>query len=102
MELGPGLWRWTARHPDWHPGRFGAEVASFALEAGEELLLVDPLLPVDDDALVLGVLDRLAGSHDVHALITIGYHVRSAEPTRGRSRMRWRRQRRSDSTRSGS
>ena len=80
VELGPGLWRWAARHPEWHPGRFGAEVASFALTAGDELLLVDPLLPADDDGPVLDVLDRLARDRNVHALITIGYHVRSAEP----------------------
>lgn len=81
IEVGPGLWRWSARHPHWHPGRFGAEVASFALETGGDvLLLIDPLLPVDDDPSVLETLDRLAASRDVHALITIGYHVRSAEP----------------------
>lgn len=80
VELAPGLWRWAARHPEWHPGRFGAEVACFALEVGEELLLVDPLLPSGDDSAVLAVLDRLAADRQVHALITIGYHVRSAEP----------------------
>jgi hypothetical protein len=80
VELAPGLWRWATRHPEWHPGRFGAEVACFALEAGRELLLIDPLLPRDDDAPVLEVLDRLAGGRALHVLITIGYHVRSAEP----------------------
>ena len=78
-ELAPGLWRWTARHPEWHPGRFGATVASFALVPGDELLLVDPLLPEGDDAAVLDLLDRLASDRAVHVLITIGYHVRSAE-----------------------
>lgn len=80
VELTPGLWRWAAAHPDWHPGRFGAEVASFALEAGEDLLLIDPLLPADDNRPVLEALDRLAATRAVHALITIGYHVRDAEP----------------------
>lgn len=79
-ELAPGLWRWTARHPAWHPGAFGAEVASFALRAGDDLLLVDPLLPAQDDPPVLAALDRLAAGRAVHVLITIGYHVRSAEP----------------------
>jgi glyoxylase-like metal-dependent hydrolase (beta-lactamase superfamily II) len=79
VELAPGLWRWAARHPEWHPGRFGATVACFALEAGDELLLVDPLLPTADDAPVLDVVDRLARDRAVHVLITIGYHVRSAE-----------------------
>ena len=78
-ELAPGLWRWTARHPEWHPGAFGAEVASFALRAGDELLLIDPLVAGDDDGPVLQVLDGLAAGAAVHVLITIGYHVRSAE-----------------------
>jgi hypothetical protein len=86
-ELASGLHRWTARHPDWHPGAFGAEVASFALVAGDELLLIDPLLPdAEDDAdAVLQALDALAAaSKATHILITIGYHVRSAEPLRDR------------------
>jgi hypothetical protein len=77
-EIVPGIWRWTARHPDWHPGEFGAEVASFALETGDDLLLVDPLLP-EDGAPVLDLLDRLAKGRTASSLITIGYHVRSAE-----------------------
>jgi hypothetical protein len=80
QELARGLWRWTARHPEWHPGRWGAEVACFAVEAGDELLLVDPLLPAYDEGL-LGRLDELAGrARSVAILITIPYHTRSAEP----------------------
>jgi energy-coupling factor transporter ATP-binding protein EcfA2 len=79
VELAPGLWRWAARHPEWHPGRFGAEVASFALVVADELLLVDAPLPAEDPAHVLDVLDQLAVGRGVHCLITIGYHVRSAE-----------------------
>ena len=48
-RLVPGLWRWTARHPEWHPGEFGAEVASFAVRTGDELLLVDPQLPPEPE-----------------------------------------------------
>jgi len=88
-ELAPGLWRWTARHPDWHPGAFGAEVASFALVAGDELLLVDPLVPDEDgdgaDGATLTTLDALAAAAGTTAiLITIGYHVRSAAPLSAR------------------
>jgi hypothetical protein len=72
-ELAPGLHRWTARHPSWHPGGFGAEVASFALVADDELLLIDPLV-TDEDALD----DLAAAARRTHILITIGYHVRSA------------------------
>ena len=78
QELADGLWRWTARHGEWHPGEWGAQVASFALEAGDVTLLVDPLLP-DDDAAVLERLDALAHG-PVAILITVPYHTRSAEP----------------------
>jgi glyoxylase-like metal-dependent hydrolase (beta-lactamase superfamily II) len=72
-ELADGLWRWTARHAEWHPGEWGAEVASFALDVGDVLLLVDPLAPDED------LLDPLV-SGPVAILITIPYHTRSAEP----------------------
>jgi hypothetical protein len=78
-ELAPGLWRWTARHPEWHPDAFGAEVGSYALVAGGELLLLDPLLPEAGEEVVLDVLDGLAEGGAVAVLVTIGYHVRSAE-----------------------
>lgn len=78
IEIVPGIWRWTARHPEWHPGEFGAEVASFALTTGDDLLLIDPLVPEGDDA-VLEQLERLAQGRRTNSLITIGYHVRSAE-----------------------
>ena len=73
QELADGLWRWTARHAEWHPGEWGAQVASFALDAGDVTLLIDPLVPDEDflDSLVRG---------PVAILITIPYHTRSAEP----------------------
>lgn len=83
QKLTDGLWRWTARHPEWHPGEFGAEVASFAARAnggGDTLLLIDPLLPEDEAeaASVLEVLDSQAGDR-VAILVSIPYHVRSSE-----------------------
>jgi hypothetical protein len=77
-ELTEGLWRWTARHPEWHPGEFGAEVASFAARAGDDTtLLIDPLLPPDPSS-VLAVIDETL-TRRLAILITIPYHVRSAE-----------------------
>jgi hypothetical protein len=73
QELTDGLWRWTARHPEWHPGQWGAEVASFAVDAGDVMLLIDPLVEDEDQ------LDAIV-SKPVAILITIPYHVRSAEP----------------------
>jgi hypothetical protein len=76
-KLTEGLWRWTARHPEWHPGEFGAEVASYAAQAGDTTLLIDPLLPPDPSS-VLAVIDENLGKR-LAVLITIPYHVRSAE-----------------------
>lgn len=76
-KLTEGLWRWTARHPEWHPGEFGAEVASFAAQAGDDTLLIDPLLPPEPDE-VLETIEGTLGDR-LAILITIPYHVRSAE-----------------------
>ncbi len=88
-ELVDGLWRWTAPHPEWRPAHpWGHEVASFALELPEALVLVDPLVPVEGDAAagpVWAALDRLAeGKASVFAMITDPYHVRSSEAIRSR------------------
>jgi hypothetical protein len=82
-QLAEGLWRWTARHPEWHPGEFGAEVACFAAQAGDTTLLIDPLLPGEEAAEesrspVLAVIEGTLGER-LAILITIPYHVRSAE-----------------------
>jgi hypothetical protein len=80
LQLADGLWRWTARHPEWHPGEFGREVASFAARADDALLLVDPLVPDDGAGSVLDLLDELAAEAPaVAVLVTIPYHARSAE-----------------------
>ena len=77
-QIAPDLFHWTARHPEWHPGEWGAEVGSYAALTETELLVIDPLLPADEPDPVLAELDaRLA--ERVSILITIGYHVRSTE-----------------------
>jgi hypothetical protein len=89
MPAGPerltkDLWRWTARHPEWHPGEFGAEVASFAVKAGDDALLIDPLLPPEPRP-VLDLIGEILEKR-LAILITIPYHVRSAEGIRRRFR----------------
>jgi hypothetical protein len=76
-QLSDGLWRWTARHPEWHPGEFGAEVACFAAQVGDSTLLIDPLLPADPSS-VLAVIDDAVADR-LAILVTVPYHVRSAE-----------------------
>jgi hypothetical protein len=76
-QIADGLWRWTARHPEWHPGEFGREVASFAATANGELLLIDPLLP-SEPLPVLELIDELL-QRRLAILITIPFHVRSSE-----------------------
>ena len=83
-QLVPGLWRWTARHPEWHPGEFGSEVGSFAARAGDETLLIDPLLPPDPAPVLDLIAATLKGSLQI--LITVPYHVRSSEEIRRRFR----------------
>jgi hypothetical protein len=76
-KLAEDLWRWTARHPEWHPGRFGSEVACFALKSGSDTVLIDPLLPPDPDPVMALIEDNLGERLSI--LITIPYHVRSSE-----------------------
>jgi hypothetical protein len=83
-RIAADLWRWTGRHPEWHPGAFGAEVACFALRAGDTTILIDPLV-VGDEQAILARLDGIVAGR-VEILITIPYHARSAE-------MLWRRYR---------
>jgi hypothetical protein len=85
-ELGDGLWRWTARHPEWHPGEFGREVACFCVRAGDDTILIDSLLPPEPRA-VLDVVDDILGER-LTILITIPYHVRSSEQIWNRYRER--------------
>jgi glyoxylase-like metal-dependent hydrolase (beta-lactamase superfamily II) len=77
-ELRPGLWRWTARHPDWTPEEGGPEgwdpeVASYLYETPDTLVLFDPLSPAWDD-----LDERVERLGPPNVLVTIYWHVRSA------------------------
>ena len=80
-ELAAGIHRWTAPHPEWRPKT--EEVESYALVAGEALLLVDPLVPAEEDprrAALLAQLELMAAAATrVELLVTVPYHTRSAE-----------------------
>jgi glyoxylase-like metal-dependent hydrolase (beta-lactamase superfamily II) len=78
--LGEGLWRWALRHPEWHPStEFGSEVACWALRHADRTVVIDPLLPEDDGGELAEELDSILEG-EVAIVVTIPYHVRSAEP----------------------
>jgi glyoxylase-like metal-dependent hydrolase (beta-lactamase superfamily II) len=68
-ELRPGLWRWTAHHEEWR-----REVAAVAVASEAELVLIDPLLAGDQ----WDRLERNLGGRELHVLLTIHWHARSA------------------------
>jgi hypothetical protein len=87
-ELRPGLLRWTARHPaavdepePGSPDDWPAEVGSVAYRAGDALVLIDPLLPVDTDAPPWPQIDALAGECGgrVTVFTTVRFHRRSRD-----------------------
>jgi len=86
QELGAGLWRWTGLHPDWKPEQGGPngweqEVGSVYYEAPGAVVLVDPLVPPEDEERFWRALDRdveRAGK-PVRILVTVHWHARSAE-----------------------
>jgi glyoxylase-like metal-dependent hydrolase (beta-lactamase superfamily II) len=77
QELVPGLWRWALRHPEFHPPGF-AQVACYAVRDEVGTLLIDPLVDGEGDTDRLAALDAVVQGR-VRIVITIPYHVRSAE-----------------------
>ncbi len=87
QEIAPGLWRWTARHPDWEsdaetdsPADWPPEVGSVAYAAPGALVLIDPLVPEGADEL-WNSLDELVAAYRerVAVLTTIRWHRRSRD-----------------------
>ena len=75
-ELRPGLWTWTAPHPAWTPEEGGPagwerEVRSYAYDAGDSLVLFDPLVSTTE-------VEDLAGGRPVAVLLTCQWHGRSS------------------------
>ncbi|MBX5440453.1 MAG: hypothetical protein IRZ32_02880 [Solirubrobacteraceae bacterium] len=79
---GPGLWRWTAPHPDWRPaapgssGDWDRDVGCVAHAAPGAFVFVDPL--VTDDAFWRWADAAVAG-RPVHVHTTIRWHRRSRD-----------------------
>jgi glyoxylase-like metal-dependent hydrolase (beta-lactamase superfamily II) len=72
-ELRPGLWHWEAPHPGWRSTEPWSEnVSSYAIDDGEQLLLIDPLA-------VPGELVDLASGRETAIVLTAPWHERDAE-----------------------
>ncbi len=85
-ELRPGLWRWTARHPDAEddpepgsPADWAPDVGCVACAVPGALVVVDPLVPGDAEERFLARMDELVARHGprVVVLTTIQFHRRS-------------------------
>ncbi len=72
-EVQTGVWHWQAPHPDWTPeaGGWGPEVSCYAIDAGERLLLFDPLAPPPE-------LEELAARRETAVVLTCPWHARDA------------------------
>lgn len=86
VELAPGLWRWSAPHPDWKPGAdpgssadWDQMVGSVLYEAPDAVVLLDPLLPVEDRDGFLGWLDGRVAGRALSILTTTRWHRRDRE-----------------------
>jgi glyoxylase-like metal-dependent hydrolase (beta-lactamase superfamily II) len=80
QELRPGLWRWTASHPEWnHAEQWGPEVGSVYAELPDSVVVIDPLIPDDEEERFWSALDRDVERLDlpVHVLLTVHWHERS-------------------------
>ena len=89
QKIREGLWRWTAPHPEWRPESGGSagwekEVGSVYYEAGDALVLFDPLAPPSETAdaeRFWEALDRDVERlrRPVAILLGVHYHERSAD-----------------------
>jgi glyoxylase-like metal-dependent hydrolase (beta-lactamase superfamily II) len=72
-ELSPGLWHWQARHPEWESSEpWDPNVASYAIDDGERLLLFDPLgVPSE--------IEGLAAERETAIVLTAPWHERDSE-----------------------
>jgi hypothetical protein len=89
IEIKPGLWRWSAPHPDWKPsppgsgGDWPRDVGCVLYEIAAAAVLIDPLAQAGDAPFWEWADARCAG-RDVVVLLTIGFHERSGELFRAR------------------
>ena len=76
------MWGWTARHPDWQADQgWDEDVWCWYAETDEATLLIDPLVPSDEEARFWQGLDADVERRGVpvHVLLTAPHHRRSSD-----------------------
>ena len=88
QQIEPGLWVWSAAHPEWEPGPTATggwveEVGSVYCELPAAIVLIDPVVPADpaDAARLWRALDRDVErlGRPVCVLVTVHWHRRGAD-----------------------
>jgi hypothetical protein len=82
QQIREGLWRWRTGHPEWTADQdWPEEVGSVYYEAADSIVLVDPLVPADEEDRFWRALDRDVerSGRPVVVLRTVSWHERSAE-----------------------
>ena len=75
IELAPGLWHWTAKHPEWEPEDdtaghlWGPIVSCYAVVNGRRVVLIDPVIPD-------GGLEELVHGRTADVVLTCPWHLR--------------------------
>jgi hypothetical protein len=86
-QLRPGLWRWTASHPEWRPAAepespadWPERVGCVAVRLPDGFAFIDPLLPQEGPEAFWADVDALvAGTKRVWVLTTIQFHRRNRD-----------------------
>jgi hypothetical protein len=87
-ELRRGLWRWTARHPEWRPDPepespddWPPDVGCVACAAPGCVVVVDPLVPGGEEEPFWAAMDWIVARHGprVAVVTTIRWHRRSRD-----------------------
>jgi hypothetical protein len=86
VELRPGLWRWSAPHPEWHainddggPTLWPREVGCVLYTSAAAAVFIDPLVPAEESAEFWRWADEHCDGREVSVLETLAYHRRSRE-----------------------
>jgi len=80
VEIVPGLWRWSAVHPEWKPeDDWGPMVGCVLYELGDVSVVIDPLLPREEGEGFMDWLDARLAGRVLRVLTTIRWHRRDRE-----------------------